>query len=242
METTQLDIGRVMGRTFAILKANAAVIAVLGVVLQLLPSLLSGWSNDGLRFTEIGTPWRVVRSSLLGTVLNCVFAGAVIHVALADGAGGRAQLGAALKTGIRTCLPLLGMAILAWLGISFGLVLLFVPGLMLMTMWAVAAPARVAEPIGVFAAFGRSRALTRGHRWTIFALLVAGFLVFALLLGIATDLSGSVYRWNPLVQVPAAIGSLAVQATIGVALAALYAELRAAREGAAPAELAAVFA
>ena len=134
------------------------------------------------------------------------------------------------------------MAILAWLGITLGTALLVVPGLMLMTMWAVAAPARVAEPIGVFAAFGRSRALTRGHRWPIFAMLLASFFVFVLLLGVATDLSATVYRWNPVVQVPVAVGSLLVQVTIGVALAALYGELRSAREGARPEELASVFA
>lgn len=259
METAQVDLGRVVARTFAIMKANAAVLAVLGLVLQLLPWLLLTVSGQGFQMSmtqEVVSsdgsrpvppnpfalaPWLGV-TSLVSLVLNCVFAGAVTHVALADGQAGRSPLGAALKTGVRTCLPLLGMAILAWLGISFGLMLLFVPGLMLMTMWAVAAPARVAEPIGVFAAFGRSRALTKGHRWTIFALLLAGLVVFALLVGLSVNLSLSGAAGNALAQVPGAIGSMVVQVAIGVALAALYAELRAAREGARPEELAAVFA
>ena len=54
---------------------------------------------------------------------------------------------------------------------------MIVPGLFLMTIWAVVAPVIVLERPGVFAAFGRSRELVRGHGWTVLGALVLVFLI-----------------------------------------------------------------
>ena len=62
------------------------------------------------------------------------------------------------------------------LGILVGFILLIVPGLFLLTIWAVVAPVTVLERPGIFAAFGRSRELVRGHGWTVFGALVLVFL------------------------------------------------------------------
>ena len=69
-------------------------------------------------------------------------------------------------------LPLLGAGLLAGLGIALGFLLLIVPGLYLITIWAVVAPVIVVEKPGVFAAFGRSRELVRGHGWTVFGIVL----------------------------------------------------------------------
>ena len=53
--------------------------------------------------------------------------------------------------------PLLVAALLAGLGIAAGLLLLVVPGLYLMTIWAVIAPVIVLERSPPLGAFGRSR-------------------------------------------------------------------------------------
>jgi hypothetical protein len=50
-------------------------------------------------------------------------------------------------------LPLIGAGILAGLGIGIGLFLLLVPGLFLLTIWAVIAPVIVVEKSTVLAAF-----------------------------------------------------------------------------------------
>ena len=67
--------------------------------------------------------------------------------------------------------------ILAAIGIGIGLLLLIVPGLILITIWAVVAPAIVVEGAGVIEAFGRSRDLVRGNGWPVFGAIVIAYLI-----------------------------------------------------------------
>jgi hypothetical protein len=53
--------------------------------------------------------------------------------------------------------------ILYAIGVFVGFLALIVPGLILITIWAVVAPSIVVEDKGVFEAFGRSRELVRGN-------------------------------------------------------------------------------
>lgn len=67
--------------------------------------------------------------------------------------------------------PLVLVSLLAVLGILAGLVLLIVPGLMLLTIWAAVIPVVVIErPTGI-GAFRRSQELVRGHGWPVFGLI-----------------------------------------------------------------------
>ncbi len=77
--------------------------------------------------------------------------------------------------------PLLGVSLLFGLGVAVGLVLLIVPGLILIVIWAVVAPVTVLERPGVFAAFGRSRELVRGNGWNVFGVVALVFLAVALI-------------------------------------------------------------
>jgi hypothetical protein len=104
-------------------------------------------------------------------------------------------------------LPVTVVGLLAGFAISIGLDLLIVPGLFLITMWAVIIPVVVIERAPGLSAFGRSSELTRGRRWYVFSAIVSaiiilvllnllfGFLLFALPLGlrngVATVVSGS---------------------------------------------------
>jgi hypothetical protein len=80
--------------------------------------------------------------------------------------------------------PLLGASILAGLGIAFGLVFLIVPGLILLTWWALIPPAIVLENRGVFESFGRSRELVRGNGWNVFGVLIITYLLSAVISGV----------------------------------------------------------
>jgi hypothetical protein len=73
--------------------------------------------------------------------------------------------------------PVAGASILAAIAIWIGLLLLIVPGLFLITIWAVIVPVIVIERSGALASFGRSRALVRGHGWHVFWTLVLVFLI-----------------------------------------------------------------
>jgi hypothetical protein len=80
--------------------------------------------------------------------------------------------------------------ILAGIAIAIGFVLIIVPGLILLTIWAVIAPSIVVEDRGVFEAFGRSRELVSGNGWNVFgAILIAFLIVFAV--GLVASIIGA---------------------------------------------------
>jgi hypothetical protein len=70
------------------------------------------------------------------------------------------------------------------IGVTLGLVLLIAPGLYLLSIWAVTAPAIVIERRGVFDALGRSRHLVRGNGWP-----VLGTILTAILIGIVAAIA-----------------------------------------------------
>jgi hypothetical protein len=80
--------------------------------------------------------------------------------------------------------------ILAGIAITIGFVLIIVPGLILLTIWAVISPSIVVEDKGVFEAFGRSRELVRGQGWQVFGAIVLAFLIIVAV-GIVASLIGA---------------------------------------------------
>jgi len=68
-------------------------------------------------------------------------------------------------------------SILAGIAIWIGLFLIIVPGLYLITIWAVIMPVLIIEQTGAIAAFGRSQQLVRGNGWNVFGTLVVVFLI-----------------------------------------------------------------
>jgi hypothetical protein len=124
--------------------------------------------------------------------------------------------------------PLVGVSILAGLGIGLGFVLLIVPGLILMVIWSVVAPVTVLERPGVFAAFGRSRQLVRGNGWNVFGVIILVFLavvVISVAAGLVAGSLGSVGRALVQWAVTAALAPVtALSASV------LYFELRRQRD------------
>ena len=82
---------------------------------------------------------------------------------------------------VRAATPYLGAvagaSILAGIAIAIGLFLLIVPGLYLITIWAVIIPVIVLEQSGVMASFGRSHQLVKGRGWHVFGTLVLAWLI-----------------------------------------------------------------
>jgi hypothetical protein len=123
-----------------------------------------------------------VFGSLLGTVVELVAAflvQAALVKAIQDVRDGRVDLnfGETVRAATPFIGPVAGASILAGIAITIGLILIIVPGLILITIWAVIVPAIVIERAGVFASFGRSRELVRGHGWQVFGTLVLVFLI-----------------------------------------------------------------
>jgi hypothetical protein len=123
-----------------------------------------------------------VIGSLLALIVQ-LFAGFLLQAALVksvqDIRDGRADLsvGETVSAATPYIWVVAGASILAGLAIAVGLVLLIVPGLWLITIWAVIIPAIVIERAGVLDSFGRSRQLVRGHGWHVFGTLVLVFII-----------------------------------------------------------------
>lgn len=261
MTGERFEMGRVMSRTFGTIGRNAVLLGGLVVVLYLLPSILLRMTLMAPRAQAAANPFAVLATltlpaylagMLISVFLYFMMQAAVTYIALIDFDGRRPQLQPALSTAASCALPLLGLGILLTIACYIGLVLLVVPGLILFTMWSVSGVALVAERTGVFASFGRSRALTKGYRWPIFGLLVViGLLLiaFSVLSAFLTFGAMTLPRPGMPIALPG-VGTLFIQSLGGAVLTllttvgftAIYAELRAVKEGATGASLANIFA
>ena len=168
--TNRLDVGAVIRRVFDIyvdqypvlLPASAVVFVITGLVSALLVAAAPGLALLAL---------------LLSLIAGTLFTGMVVEL-VSDIQDGRRDHSAGEL--LRAATPVLGQLILvgivAGIGIVIGFVLVIVPGLILITIWSVAAPVVVLErPSGVFAALSRSRELVRGNGWQVFGVIFVLF-------------------------------------------------------------------
>jgi hypothetical protein len=136
-----------------------------------------------------------------------------------------ARLGEVFRSALPHLATLIVVGLLAGIGIGLGLLLLIVPGLLLMTLWAVVAPVVVLEHTGVVAAFGRSRRLVSGHGWTVFAVIVITAVLTALAGGILRGAFGFLPPF-PEILVGGTIASAIVAPFTAIALTVMYFLLR----------------
>lgn len=120
--------------------------------------------------------------ALLGSVIVFIalfLVQASLVKAVQDVRDGRADLsiGQTMSAATPALGAVIGAGILAGIAITIGLILLIVPGLFLITIWAVIVPAIVIERAGVFGSFGRSQQLVRGYGWQVFGTLVLLWLI-----------------------------------------------------------------
>ncbi|HEX4308105.1 MAG TPA: hypothetical protein VHZ54_18860 [Solirubrobacterales bacterium] len=93
--------------------------------------------------------------------------------------GKRPETRAVARRSVRV-LPVVSAAVvMSFLGATFGLVALIVPGVLLYLRWSVAAPAAALEDGGWTDALRRSAGLTKGNYWHVFGLLVLVIIISA---------------------------------------------------------------
>jgi hypothetical protein len=132
------------------------------------------------------SPLLVYVSFLISDVAIMLFTGMVVGLVEAAQDGQRETSVGRLLLAVR---PVLGELILvgiaAGIGIFIGFILFVVPGLVLATVWSVAAPIVVLERPGGLRALRRSRDLVRGNGWGVFrVILILIFLIGLLASGI----------------------------------------------------------
>lgn len=229
----------VLWRSLAILDRHGGRLAAAAALLVALPAFLSSLGGTAGRAAYDAADGTLEGSAttsspdggaLLLFLAQILFKGFVIATAFAEMRGERPDAKAALVAALRVYLPMLAIALLGSIGIGLASLLFVVPGLMLFCAWAVVAPAYMAERPGLFAAFGRSRRITAGHRWPIFGLtLVYGLAValsFALGGGAILFGLGGTGTATGLLAVVSAVFSAAVAVGSAVGTTAVYIELR----------------
>jgi hypothetical protein len=156
---------RLYGAHFATLIGTAIVVFAIAGVIQGLLQETDSWVLQ-------------VVGSLVQLVAGVLYTGFVVSL-VNDVRDGKQDftVGELLRSASHAILPLIGNGILFGIAVGIGLLLLIVPGLFLLTIWAVVAPAIVIERCGVIEAFGRSHELVRGHGWTVFGALVVAWLI-----------------------------------------------------------------
>jgi uncharacterized membrane protein len=232
-------IGRVFSRTSTVLSRNLLIFFVVTVVANLPGTLLLRNATDAAAADPGRAGGMIFLGSFLTLVLSTLSQAVVLYGAFQDMRGRQVNLGESLKVGLSRFFPIIGLAILVSLGIGFGMVLLIIPGLILLTMWFVATPACVVERLGPFRSMGRSSQLTKGHRWKIFGLFIVLALGGAIVSGVLEAVLGMF--GGALTLIGGLLWNGIWGAFYAIAAVVTYHDLRVAKEGTDTEQIAAVF-
>ena len=153
----------------------------------------------------------------------------IVPILLIDLAGNALSAGGDMIRQAMTAFPAAGLVFVVWVPLSVYLTL----------CWWVAAPAAIIEGRNTIGAFRRSTELTRGHRAAIVGIAIVVALCFLVPAGLLWFASGvgfpphaDIARLSP-IGLAATLLELAISMVIGTSTAAIYADLRVFKDGAA---------
>src|SRR4051812_5783826 len=174
----KIDVGNVLRQTFEVYRDQFTLLVPAALILFLPVALLTGLVQSG------GGVVAALAASAIGIIATYWFQGAVVE-AVRDIIDGRRDYD--LGSLFRSVTPVLGTliiaGILAGIAIAIGFILLILPGLFLLTIWAVIAPVIVVERTGAIDSFGRSRNLVKGNGWEVFGVILI-LLLITIVIGI----------------------------------------------------------
>ena len=218
----KLDTGRVFERIFTIYREQFTLLIPAALVLFVPVAIL-----NGLVLTSGGVLAALV-TAVIAVIATYWYQGMVVE-AVRDILDGRRDhtVGSLFSSATPFIWPLFGAGVLAGIGIAIGLVLLIVPGLFLLTIWAVIVPSIVIDRTGVIGAFGRSRELVRGSGWQVFGVIVVLFLLQLVVGGILNAIGDSVSDGSFAgYAIADLIGRVLIVPLSAIAATVMYVELR----------------
>jgi hypothetical protein len=169
----KLDTGRVFERIFDIYRDQFTLLIPAALMLFLPVAIISGLVYAG----DAGILGALLLTEV-GALATFWFQGAVVEAARDILDGRRDHTIASL---FRSVVPVLAPLIIAGLFVSLatlvGFALLLVPGLIVLTFFALTAPVIVVERLGVVDSLRRSIELVRGNAWQVFGVIVVLFLL-----------------------------------------------------------------
>jgi ABC-type multidrug transport system fused ATPase/permease subunit len=221
----KLDTARVFERIFDIYRDQFTLLIPAALAIFVPVALINGivYAGDVSIFGAI-----IVAA--VATIATYWFQGMVVEAARDILDGRRDQTVGSLISSVTPVLgPLIVAGILAGLGIGIGLLLVILPGLFLLTIWAVIAPVIVIERSDAIASFGRSRELVRGSGWQVFGVILVLFLLQFVVTAVIQALANSVTDSFAGFAVGDLIVRLLVAPLSALAASVLFFELKALR-------------
>jgi hypothetical protein len=222
--TEVLGAALVMYRRYPLLFATLAVGVIAPYELARLAVTGDGpLGSGGSASTGTLALFELIYYVLVGPLISALHVHAVIEI----GEGRRPQLGLVAMQGLRVLAVVAAAEIIAGILIALGFVALIVPGIILSLRWSVVAQTAAVDHEGWLPALRRSRALTAGHYWHVFRVLLAiGFLTF--LIAVITGAAVGGGRSTSVASVLIGIVVYTIIASFeALALAVLYFDLRA---------------
>jgi len=223
----KLSVGDTLSEVFSIYRDNAGVLLPIAFWLFLVVAIINGLADSSAILLLV--------ASVVGIAAGTLYQGTVVNL-VKDVQDGRRDFSAGelLNSATPFIAPLVGAGILAGIAIGIGLILVIVPGLILLTIWAVIAPAIVVEKSPVMKSFGRSRELVRGNGWPVFGAIVVAFLIVAIGTIVFTAIAASIADGPLLRIVFSALASTITAPVSALVAAVLYFRLREREAVAAP--------
>ena len=219
----KLDTAGVFERIFEIYRAQFTLLIPAALVVFVPVAVISG-----LIYAGDVSIFGALLVAAIATIATYWFQGMVVEAAR-DILDGRRDhtIGSLVQSVTPVIGPLIVAGILAGIGVGIGLLLLIVPGLFLLTIWAVIAPVIVIERKRALESFGRSRELVRGNGLKVFSVILVIFLltliVGAVIQALANSVSDSVAGY----AVADLITRLLVAPFSALAAAVMFFELKA---------------
>jgi hypothetical protein len=160
-----------LGEAWQMYRAHAKYLLVLSFVIYLgaaVVAALLGLAGDVGEFL-----------GLIASMFGAFLLQAALVKAVQDEREGRGDMTIAdtVNAAVPYLVPVAIASIVAGIAIAVGIILLLVPGLWLMTIWAVIIPVIIIERAGALESFGRSQDLVRGRGWHVFFTLVLVYII-----------------------------------------------------------------
>jgi hypothetical protein len=236
-----LRLGSIISRSGAVLSRHFLTFLMVTLIAYSPTLLIAGLqTGEPIEPSEaLGQALWALLGVVLLMVLSTLSYAIILHAAFQDMRRRPVRLAESLNVALGRFFPLIGLAFVAGFLIVLGLILLIVPGLILYMMWFVGVPVCVVERLGPWTSLRRSRELTKGHRWKLFALAL---LLLVPNLGGSLIGSGLGALAGPIVGLGGQlIWTAIVAAFSAIVITVTYYDLRVVREGVDIEQVTAVF-
>jgi hypothetical protein len=216
MRTDRLDTAGVFERIFSIYRRQAGVLLPAAAILYLIPAALGLFSGVTARAL-----------ALAATIIAGVWYQGMVVQAVRDIQDDvrDMSIGELFRSVLPVLGPLLWTAILFGIGVFIGFLAFFIPGLVLFTQWAVAAPAVVIENRTAAQALGRSRELVRGHGWQVFGVVLVALLLVIIADTTLAGLASAISNTNVAYAIANLVAGVITAPVFALASAVLYLSL-----------------